>query len=187
MLAERKRLAYSLLVLAGVWVAHELGYLVAHPDPLLRAAALGGHAYLELARALLVPAAGIALGWLAVQESRDADLGVELRPLRLAGWQMLVFLLIEVVERLPGGHLHTVLHEPAMYVGLALMVPIAVLLVWLVGATARVLAALLVSSPPPPPLARQRSWSPVPSSKPVVTARLSSLSSRGPPSLALNH
>ena len=64
-------------MLAGVWITHELAYLVAHPDPLLRAVALGGHGYLQLARALLTPVAAVALGGLAVQRAREARVDVE--------------------------------------------------------------------------------------------------------------
>jgi hypothetical protein len=185
--AERKRMAYFLLVLAGVWVAHELGYLVAHPDPLLRAAALGGHAYLQLARALLTPVAAVALGGLAVQKAREARVEAGLSPIRLAGWQALTFIVIEVVERVPHGLAQTVLHEPAIYVGLALTAPIAALLVWLVGATARVVAAVFGSGRQWRPTATQHRWIPIGSFHSSSTAPSSSLGIRGPPSLALNH
>lgn len=187
MISERKQLSHLLLVLAGVWITHELAYLLAHPDPLLRAAVLGGHAYLQLARALLTPVAAIALGGLAVQKAREAHVSVGLRPIRLAGWQALTLMVIEVVERLPHGMAHTVLHEPAIYVGLALTVPVAALLVWLVGVTARVVAAIFGSGQQWRPRARQHRWIPVRSSQPVLTAPSSSLGSRGPPGLALNY
>ncbi len=187
MLSQRKRLSYFLVMLAGVWITHELAYLLAHPDPLLRAVALGGHGYLQLARALLTPIAAIALGGLAVQKARDAHVNVGLRPFRLAGWQALTFIAIEVAERLPHGMAHTVLHEPAIYVGLALTVPVAALLVWLVSATARVVAGILGSGRQWRPTARQHRWIPVGSRRPVSIVPSSSLGSRGPPGLALDH
>lgn len=187
MLSHRKRLSYFLLVLAGVWVSHELAYLLAHPDPLLRAAALGGHAYLQLARALVAPAAALAFGGLAIHKSREANLGSDLRPMRLAGWQTLVFLALEVVERIPHGTAHTVLAEPAIYVGLALMLPVAALLARLVVFTARVVAAILGSGHHQLPTALQHHWVPLLRDEPVVTTHTSSLGSRGPPDVAPVH
>jgi len=187
MFGNRRRFSFLLLVLAGVWVSHELAYLVAHPDPLLRAAALGGHAYLQLARALLAPVAAFALGGLAIQNAREANLGGGLRPMRLAGWQTLVFLTFEVVERIPHGNAHTVFAEPAILVGLALMLPISALLVLLVGITARLVAAIFGSGRHPHPIARQDHWIPLLCDEPVVTAYPAALGSRGPPDLAVIH
>lgn len=179
-LGDRSGVAYLLVVLAGVWISHGLAYLVAHLDPAVRAASLSGHGYLDLAGALLMPAAAMALGWFAVQESREAGLGSRIRPIRLALVQMPVFVAMEFVERLPTGTLDQLLGEPALYLGLALITPITVLLVWLIDAVS-LIASALRDPRHKRPSGSQLSWVPKPSSSPIVTSRLGSLSRRGPP------
>lgn len=178
--ARRRTKAYrALLILVGAWVGHELAYLVAHPDPVVRAVSLGGHAYLDLARALVTPLGAIALARLAVVRSREP--GARLSPTRLAFWQMALFLTVEVVERVPDGRLGEVFHEPAIMAGAALMLPISALMVWTVTTAAALVSAFRPTGEPHKGATPTRLWVPVVSVLGGEPALLSTQSRRGPP------
>jgi hypothetical protein len=177
----RREAHYATLVVVGAWLGHELGYLIAHSDPILRAASLGGHGYLDMARALLAPLGALALARLAVVKSREANLRSLPKPLRLASMQVAVFLAVEVLERIPHGHIGEIAHEPAIVIGAALMLPISAAMAWAVRATAALVSAFRPGTEPklhsaPPPL-----WVPVRTVVPVGTALFSALRRRGPP------
>ncbi len=124
------------MVAAGaVLFLHQLAYLVAHPDPLARAVAADGHAYLEPgARVGLGVAAAVAVWMMTCRAMRV--LGSRIPPTReLAGAIGLLFVAQETLERLAqGGTLGDVIAEPAVWIGLAL-IP------FLAGATHGVLVA----------------------------------------------
>jgi hypothetical protein len=180
--ARRRTKAYrALLILVGAWVGHELAYLVAHPDPLVRAVSLGGHAYLDLARALVTPLGAVALARLAVVRSREPGPGARLSPTRLALWQMALFLAVEVVERIPQGRLGEVFNEPAILVGTALMLPISALMVWTVKTAAALVSAFRPTGEPHQGTEPPRLWVPVMSVLHRDMVLLSAQPRRGPP------
>jgi hypothetical protein len=89
---------------AGVLAGHRLAYLVVDPDPVVRDAVLHrtGHAYLSFASELasvvaLVGLAALVLGRV-MQPGRPAPGPRELIT-RLAGFQVLAFVSMEVIER----------------------------------------------------------------------------------------
>ena len=143
------------LAIAGSLAVHGLAYLVAHPDPRLRSAALDGHGYLGAVAALAIPLATIGVLGLAVRSARRLDAVLSIR--RLALVQTIVFVTQEVLERLPGERLDELLREPAVLVGLALQVPIAAAAVAMVRLGRRVAdtaraADLAIGAPWPRPV-----------------------------------
>lgn len=171
------------LVAAGaVVLLHQLAYLIAHPDPLGRAMAADGHAYLEpVARVGLVVAAAVAVWMMTCRAMRL--LGSRIPPTReLAGAIGVLFLAQETLERLAqGGTLGDVVAEPAVWIGLAL-IPL------LAGVTHGVLAAgsrlRLPSRSPlltPPPA---HGWTVLFSAvAPLALGVVASAQARAPPSL----
>lgn len=171
------------LVAAGaVVLLHQVAYLVAHPDPLARAVAAEGHAYLEpLSRMGL--ALGVAVGvWLMACRVTNV-LGHRIPAARdLAGAMGVLFLAQETLERLArGGTFGDVVAEPAVWIGLAL-VPL------LAGATRGVLVAGSRLGLPrargllPPPCAAH-GWSVLPTAPAPLRAGVASPTrARAPPS-----
>ena len=146
MALDRRRLSFALVAASGVYVAHAVAYLLAHPDPLLRADALSGHGYLQIAMLLLGPALALGVAGLAVRNARAAALGDHVGLRSLATAVTVGFAVLEVVERVPAGQVTDVLTEPAVPLGLLLAGPIAVALHALVVGVRRV--AEVVTSPP---------------------------------------
>jgi hypothetical protein len=129
-----RRLATLLLALPGALMAHSIAYLWTHPDSITLNVGRS-HGYLPVTGPLVGLAGVVVLVWLAVAGVRAA--GSDTRPgiLRLAAVQALVFSVQEAIEFLAGGvSLAELLGEPAVFLGLALQVPVAALLVWLVKA-----------------------------------------------------
>jgi hypothetical protein len=121
--------AVGVLSLPGLVLGHLMAYALAYPSAEQRAHHLHhtGHetfSMLTMAALLLLP---VALGFAAVGGLRSGD-GV--RPtvrrlaLRLAALQCAAFLAVELTER--GLHLTATVTDPAVLVGVAIQVPVAV-------------------------------------------------------------
>lgn len=180
MFGDARRGAQALVVMAGVLLTHAVAYLVAHPDPVVRAAVLDGHGYQALASALVLPAAAGAFAWLAVRRARRHEAADGLSIGRLAFLQTIVFVVVEVVERIPDG-VSGVLSEPAIALGLLLQLPVAALLVTSLRIVEAVVAGFMA------PIGDRRTRAPV-AFDPLPQTRtwgrrefLSSLIRRGPP------
>lgn len=121
-----RRVTFWMLATAGVAVGHVLGYAVAHPDTAAREAALGGHAYLPTAAALVVPVGVVVALVYAVRTARALGLQGEISARRLAAAQVGLFLCQELGERAVGGEgLHAVLNERGVWFGLVAQVLVA--------------------------------------------------------------
>ncbi len=176
-----KRIATTLLLFAGVLLVHALAYLIAHPDPLVRAVSLEGHRYLEIAGALIGPAIAVAIAVVAVQRARDQQISGWLTPWRYTVGVSVAFLTVEVLERIPDGTIGTVMTEPAIRVGLLLVVPVSWLIFRFVASTAEVVASLFFGRVTKPAHSQHRPW---PVSEEVHSRaiyRYAPISRRGPP------
>lgn len=176
-----RRVVAALLMPLGVVVAHALAYAFAHPDGADRARALGTvHGHLVPLAVLGVVWGAMALWWAGRAGAAGVRLG--LTPGRLVGLQVTAFAVMEVAERLAEGYgWHTVVHEPAVLVGLAVQALVAVAAWALVRVSERVGACLARRAARPPrarfvrfPRERGR----------VRAVPLSPLSRRGPPAPA---
>lgn len=144
------------LVAAGsVVLLHQVAYVVAHPDPIARAVAAEGHAYLEsAARLALFLAAAVAVWLMTCRATRVLGRPAPSTP-HLVGATGALFLTQETLERLVrGGSLGDVAAERAVWVGL-LLVPLLALVtrgVLVAGSRLRLPAgrALLVAAVPAP-------------------------------------
>jgi hypothetical protein len=145
------------LLLTGLVTAHSLGYRWAISDPQARAHVLedSGHSYFAylpavLAVALTLAAAALAaLVWSAARR-RHAPSST---PWPVALLPPIAFLAQELLERaLHTGHVHpSALLEPAVLIGLALQLPIALIvlgLARLLAEGAEAVGRALVGSPP---------------------------------------
>lgn len=180
MLLTPRRIARVLVVIAAVWLVHVLAYLAAHPDPVARGIALGGHGYLDAATALAMPAAAAGLLILAIRKANELDARVHGRSLSVA--VALTFLAVEIVERIPTG-VAGVIDEPAVAVGLFLSLPMGLLISRLVRGVAQLLSAWVGNEAP---LLRPREvmWPEVPADRRIMSPAFGSVSLRGPPALA---
>ncbi|HUL86414.1 MAG TPA: hypothetical protein VLX89_12955 [Actinomycetota bacterium] len=142
------------VALGGVLIGHELTYAVLQPRAASRAALLAstGHAYLGLAdhAALAIGIVSLAAFFLSRLGRRDDDPSfVELLG-RLAGFQILAFATIEVIERLgvgaPLGDLERIL--PVGAVVQLIVAAAAALLLRSVLRAADAVASALGSAPP---------------------------------------
>lgn len=115
-----------LVVPIGVIAGHGIGYRVAHPGTLDRAASLGSsHDYLGPAALVSVVAAVIGVAWVAFDALRSRDRIPT--TFVLARWQAAAFLILEVGERI-GTHdspVAAAASERAVWVGLAVQVLLA--------------------------------------------------------------
>ncbi len=122
------RVAFWMLVTAGVAVGHIAGYALAHPDVAAREAALGGHAYLPAAAATAIPLGVIAALWWSVRTARSLGLAGQIDWRRLAAAQVGVFVLQEIGERLVGGEgIGAVVSERGVWLGLLAQLAVAYL------------------------------------------------------------
>jgi len=138
------RIARFLLAAVAVLVAHTLAYLLAYPSSLARETALTGHAYLGSLSAVVIPAALGALVWFAITAARRSGLhSTELRASHLALLQAVLFVTQEVIERAGTPELGHLLGEPTLWLGLALQLPVAWVMVWAVGFGVRMARELL--------------------------------------------
>lgn len=182
MLRAATRLALLMVVAAGALVAHTLAYLVAHPDPAFRSAVGGGHGYLDVAAALLAPAATVAVSWLVMRAVRHR-ITSGLSVWRLAAWQSVAFLIVEVVERIPSREVATVLTEPAVVLGLLLQLPVAALFVSMVGVAGHVVSRFTGRRQRRARRAPAGSWPTAAVASFVPPCCLTPVSRRGPPIL----
>jgi hypothetical protein len=145
------------LLVAGILAGHSLGYRWAVSDPQARAHVLeeSGHAYfsylpLVLAIGLTMAAAALAGRVRSAARGRRTDTSP---PWLVALLPPVAFLAQEVIERLlHTGHLHAgAVFEPAVLIGLALQLPIAVIalgLAWLLAEGADAVGRALGDDPP---------------------------------------
>lgn len=131
---------------AGLVGGHVLGYMVLAPDARQRGALLSltGHWYLSKAFALAVAAAivaGVASALLGAARGR-LD-GRRTMALRLAGLQVLSFVVLEVTERLLAGGSLGELLGPVLAIGIPLQVLVAVLGVLVLALVAGTAAAVV--------------------------------------------
>lgn len=145
----RRRVTFAAGV-AGVVGAHLLAYALAYSNPSVRAQALRdtGHGYFPAALWLAAGAAALSL---AAAAARGAALTVRHGRGRsavpgigaLAGWQAVLFLLVESGERvLSGTPLGEMARGREVMIGLAVQVVVATVIVLLLGATERVAARI---------------------------------------------
>ncbi len=171
------------LVAAGaVLLLHQLAYLIAHPDPLARAVAADGHAYLEpVARMGLVVAVAVAVWMMTCRAMRVLGSRIP-STWELAGAIGVLFLTQETLERLAqGGTLGDVIAEPAVWVGLALIPLLARGTHGVLAAGARLRLPSRRPLIPPPPA---HAWTALfPAVAPLRLGVLTSTKARAPPSL----
>jgi hypothetical protein len=148
---------------AGVVTAHMVAYVLAFADPRQRAHVLAstGHGYWSGAVGVVVLAAAIAAA-AAVANGAVRSVGLAAagsspvvpRRRALAGWQLAMFTIVEVVERLAAGApLSELVHGHEFAIGLGLQIVVAALLVAALDAVerlgARVAGRLTPARPKP--------------------------------------
>ena len=187
-----RRLVTLAAGVTGVVVAHAVGYALAFTDPRHRARVLHdtGHGYFSIAAWAAIAAGALAMAIVAARGAARGRHDTDDPPLRLVprigaltAWQALLFLTVEVGERLAAGaplHEMTRGHEVAL--GLAVQVVVAAAAVLVLGAAAVVssrLAAALRRGP-----ATSRRGTPRPAPRQVGTRGTvrSTVRSRAPPS-----
>ncbi|MGH8935286.1 MAG: hypothetical protein ACRDXD_03285 [Acidimicrobiia bacterium] len=137
-------LALGVLAVGMAQVGHALGYLLAHPSAEQRRQALGGHAHLGPLVEVLLPLTLAAVAWLVWVEMRGRW---RLRPGSLALAQAAAFGTQELAERaLAGQGAHALVHEPALWVGLAAQVLVASLVVGAVRVGGQAVAGRLLGN-----------------------------------------
>ncbi|MDP6078397.1 MAG: hypothetical protein QF638_09450 [Acidimicrobiales bacterium] len=172
-------LAALLLAVPGALLAHSIAYLWTHPGSITLDVGRS-HGYMPVAGPLVGLAGMVVLVWLAILGVRATGPDTKPGVLRLAVLQALVFLTQETVELLTGGaSLVELLGEPAILLGLALQLPVAALLIWLVRVGSVLVELLFVLNRPG---AGSSQESPLPAlamvaARPVVL----SVGRRGPP------
>lgn len=100
---DLRRLTFWVLAVAGVAVGHVIGYGLAHPDQAARELALVGHSYFSPVATVVVPAGVVLLLVYAVRTGRDLGMGDDLSAARLAGVQLGLFSVQEIVEAFAAG------------------------------------------------------------------------------------
>jgi hypothetical protein len=127
--ADRARLLVT--AVAGIVLAHAADYALAFPDPARRAHNLSatGHGYWPVALAAAVVCGGLGLA-LAIRRGwhgTSPSISVPATAGRLAVGQVVLFGVLETVERLAvGGHPLPFLISPQFALGVALQVAVAV-------------------------------------------------------------
>jgi hypothetical protein len=173
----------------GVLLGHWLAYVIVAPVASTRDAILGstGHAYLGAADRLglavtLAVLAAVFLGRMI--HGDDVHLPVHAVGARLAGFQVVAFLAMEVAERLaarvPLGQLA---HGPIVPVGIAVQIAVAVFGALVVHALCRAAdrAAAVLGAAIPPPRILSAGVAIVPAARPARIA-VPVATGRGPPS-----
>lgn len=177
-MAVGRRVVAALLVPLGVVTTHAVAYALAHPHGADRAHALGtvhGH----LAPLATVGLVSVAVALVSAVRAGAVGTPLGLTPGRLAAVQVVAFAVMEVAERLAGGQgWHAVLHEPAVTLGLAVQVLVAVAAWLLVRAGERAGALLARRRPRVDRATRGR---PFPHNGGVPAVPLTAVSRRGPP------
>lgn len=154
---DLRRLNTWLLAWAGALLGHVVGYTAARPSRALEQLSYGSHAYMGPLAAVLVPVGLAAVLVAAVRAVRRNGGGVPTAR-ELVTAQIAVYLVQEVVERIPGsGSPLAAFGSRAVWFGLAAQVLVALLAVRLVRFTASVVRQVLHASPrivedPPAPL-----------------------------------
>ena len=187
MTADRLRRLLPLGVAAtGVVGAHALNYVLAFPDPAVRAHELAatGHGYWPIAVgiALLAGAAAAGLGVAnGLRLRRPAPMPVA----RLAVLQLVLFVTLETAERLGAGmNPIPFLHSPQLVVGVVLQVAVAVAAVLVLRAIEAGARSVGRALRRPLPRAAAAHWAPT-LDRVVVSWPASTAPARGPPPLAL--
>jgi hypothetical protein len=179
------------LLVTGLLAGHSLGYRWAVTDTNARAHLLeeSGHAYFSYLPAILAVLLTLA-AWSLADRARSAARGrrrASSPPLLVALVPPVAFLTQEVLERLlHTGHVHAAaVLQPAVLIGLALQLPIALIvlgLVWLLAEAADAVGRAL-SNRPPTRLAETVFFAPAERAVvPVRTVASRGWSERGPPS-----
>jgi hypothetical protein len=125
--------------MGGVLVGHAITYALANPDAHTRAAVLAGtgHGYLGLAGSVLFPLALLALATMGlgrlIHRGAEAPGPSELVT-RLAGFQVVAYVIIEVTERLVASS-----GLSGIAVALAIGVPVQIAIAWTVAWVLRAL------------------------------------------------
>ena len=138
--------AVSLLAVAGALSAHWAGTTLAAPADLV------DHSYLGTTGAVLTPLFLVALGWLAWRGAGTVGLA-HVSVGSLLALQTMVFIAQEAVELTSAGLPVTgFFTEPAIVLGLAAQLPVALLIVALIRVAGRLVAALLEDRSGPRPI-----------------------------------
>ncbi len=178
-----RRLSLWLLATAGVVVGHLLGYAVAHPTGSDRAAALAGHEYLGTVGTVLLPLGLAAAMVTAVRMVRR--IGGAPTLVSLAGLQVALFCVQEVVERIPGpGAPVDVLAERGVWFGIAAQVLVAWLALRLVHCSSALVRLVVGGLAPRSAAAPLRRVLPLRERTPSPTVSHLLPSRRGPPVVA---
>lgn len=166
---KRNRL---LIVPLGVVAGHVLGYLVAHPEPLARAEVLGSaHDYLGPAWILSWSAAAAAIGAVAWDAVRNRAVPLP-SPAVLFRLQASLFLALEVMERAPlPNPVAAALEEPAVWIGFALQLLLAVVAHRLLSSAAETVRAWFARRRPAPRSPQLHAAGAGPSERTSPTAR----------------
>ena len=170
-----------LLVPFGVVVGHVLGYQIAHPDSISRAASLGSvHGHMGAAWVVAAVGVVLAVAALAVEASRGTWRAPAV--MTMFRWQATLFLVLEIVERLGDPNpAAAVVSERAVWVGLALQGLIALLSVRFLGVAEMVIGALVHRSATP---RRSRQARVVTGAAPRVAFLRGQVLGRAPPAAA---
>jgi hypothetical protein len=190
-----RRLVTLAAGVTGVVVAHVVGYALAFTDPSQRARVLHdtGHGYFSIAAWAALAAAGLAMAIVAARgAAHDQDDGDDDRPMRLVprlgvltAWQAVLFLAVEISERLAAGvPLHEMARGHEVAIGLAVQVVVAAAIILVLGATAAVSARLAAALRHEPASTRRGTLSPAPPpAAPRALPRTTARSRAPPPSL----
>ena len=165
------------MVIAAVMLVHVAAYLLAHPDPLARGIALGGHGYLDAALALAIPGAAFGLLVLAMRKAKQHGAVIDGRSLSVT--VAVTFLAVEIGERIPTG-VAAIFDEPAVAVGLLLSLPTGLLVSRLISGVAQLLS-VWVDDEAPSPRPGQVVWPDALAEHRITSISLGSVSLRGPP------
>jgi len=176
---EKRRLAFTVLSLAGVALAHTFGYWAADIVHGQSFDSLMGHGYLNTISSLLMPAAIATIAWLAVVAARAAGPGTDIEWKRLALLTAFLLAVQEFVEGLGAAEsVTTILSRPSLWWALAAAVAVARLLTMLVQAARHIADRLLGSSSPSH---RRSTPQRPPLSAPPADIAWASMLARGPP------
>lgn len=141
----RSRTSAFLLAPLGVSLAHTLAYRLAHQDPVDNARAMADHGHLPL---LAVIGVAFALSALVYSIARSLQ-GREARamPGLAVASQLPLFGGLELIERIPGGAVGSIVQEPAVWLGLGIQAIVAVVLTTALDAVRRAAVHLIVGVP----------------------------------------
>lgn len=174
------RLVTALLAPAGVVAAHALAYSAAHGWEHERQAMLTGHGPLAVLAAVALPLLFVALVVVVVTGPAGARPGVR----QQATTHLAVFAAVDYAERVAGvASLASLVHDPAVWIGVAAQVATAMLVLLLVRATDQLVAACSVVSEAPMAWHVGAVWQPSTTVRARPPSFLASSPRRAPPVL----